>query len=163
MYLKPNKVEEYKKRHDKIWPELRHLLKEAELVNISFPRSWNRLSVRLSGKRGKGLSVNGWKSHSPKMVGIHERPYGNSSDLSQKQLNLNQVFSLWWTERSNSYFHLIFWSCDQKSDTQNPPNIILIVTDDQRWDAIGYAGNEIIITPEQDQLAKEGTISTRLL
>ena len=27
MYLKPNKVEEYKKRHDKIWPELRHLLK----------------------------------------------------------------------------------------------------------------------------------------
>ena len=52
---------------------------------------------------------------------------------------------------------VIFWSCDQKSDTQNPPNIILIVTDDQRWDAIGYVGNEIIITPEQDQLAKEGT------
>jgi arylsulfatase A-like enzyme len=52
---------------------------------------------------------------------------------------------------------VIFWSCDQKSDTQNPPNIILIVTDDQRWDAIGYAGNEIIITPEQDQLANEGT------
>ena len=52
---------------------------------------------------------------------------------------------------------LIFCSCDQKSNTQNPPNIILIVTDDQRWDAIGYAGNEIIITPQQDQLAKEGT------
>ena len=52
---------------------------------------------------------------------------------------------------------VIFWSCDQKSGTKNPPNIILIVTDDQRWDAIGYAGNEIIITPEQDQLAKEGT------
>ena len=52
---------------------------------------------------------------------------------------------------------VIFWSCDQKSNTQSPPNIILIVTDDQRWDAIGYAGNEIIITPEQDQLAKEGT------
>jgi arylsulfatase A-like enzyme len=52
---------------------------------------------------------------------------------------------------------VIFWSCDQKSNTQSPPNIILIVTDDQRWDAIGYAGNEIIITTEQDQLAKEGT------
>jgi len=51
----------------------------------------------------------------------------------------------------------ILWSCDQKSGKQNPPNIILIITDDQRWDAIGYAGNEIIITPEQDQLAKEGT------
>ena len=52
---------------------------------------------------------------------------------------------------------VIFWLCDQKSNTQSPPNIILIVTDDQRWDAIGYAGNEIIITTEQDQLAKEGT------
>ncbi len=52
---------------------------------------------------------------------------------------------------------LIFWSCDKEKSVQNPPNIIVIVTDDQRWDAIGYAGNEIIITPEQDQLAKEGT------
>ena len=52
---------------------------------------------------------------------------------------------------------LLFWSCGQKKEVQTPPNIILIVTDDQRWDAIGYAGNEIIITPEQDQLAKEGT------
>ena len=51
---------------------------------------------------------------------------------------------------------LIFWSCDKEKSVQNPPNIIVIVTDDQRWDAIGYAGNEIIITPEQDQLAKEG-------
>ena len=58
---------------------------------------------------------------------------------------------------------LLFWSCDQKNDVQKPPNIIVIVTDDQRWDAIGYAGNGIIITPEQDQLAKEGTFSIRLL
>ena len=28
------------------------------------------------------------------------------------------------------------------------PNIIFILTDDQRWDALGYAGNEIIQTPE---------------
>jgi len=55
------------------------------------------------------------------------------------------------------FFMVLFWSCDQNTDNQNPPNIIVIVTDDQRWDAIGYAGNEIIITPEQDQLAKEGT------
>ena len=50
-----------------------------------------------------------------------------------------------------------FWSCDEKTEPQNPPNIIVIVTDDQRWDAIGYAGNQIIKTPQQDQLAKEGT------
>ena len=52
---------------------------------------------------------------------------------------------------------VFFWSCDEKTKPQKPPNIIVIVTDDQRWDAIGYAGNEIIVTHEQDQLAKEGT------
>lgn len=38
-----------------------------------------------------------------------------------------------------------------------PPNIIFILTDDQRWDALGHAGNEIIQTPQMDQLAREGT------
>ncbi|MFO7575649.1 MAG: sulfatase-like hydrolase/transferase, partial [Bacteroidales bacterium] len=37
------------------------------------------------------------------------------------------------------------------------PNIIFILTDDQRWDALGYAGNRIIQTPEMDRLAGEGT------
>jgi alpha-L-rhamnosidase len=37
------------------------------------------------------------------------------------------------------------------------PNIIFILTDDQRWDALGYAGNEIIQTPQMDLLAREGT------
>lgn len=37
------------------------------------------------------------------------------------------------------------------------PNIIFILTDDQRFDAIGYAGNKLITTPEMDKLAKEGT------
>lgn len=36
-------------------------------------------------------------------------------------------------------------------------NIIFILTDDQRWDALGYSGNKIIQTPEMDKLAKEGT------
>ena len=35
------------------------------------------------------------------------------------------------------------------------PNIILIVTDDQRWDAIGHAGNEIIRTPHMDSMAEQ--------
>ncbi len=35
-------------------------------------------------------------------------------------------------------------------------NIIFILTDDQRWDAMGFAGNEIIRTPNMDQLANEG-------
>ncbi|TDQ15056.1 arylsulfatase A-like enzyme [Algoriphagus boseongensis] len=37
------------------------------------------------------------------------------------------------------------------------PNIIFILTDDQRWDALGFAGNPIIKTPEMDRLASEGT------
>lgn len=40
---------------------------------------------------------------------------------------------------------------------QKQPNIIFILTDDQRWDALGFAGNSIIQTPEMDRLAKEGT------
>ena len=37
------------------------------------------------------------------------------------------------------------------------PNIIFILTDDQRWDALSHAGNSIIQTPEMDRLAREGT------
>jgi arylsulfatase A-like enzyme len=36
------------------------------------------------------------------------------------------------------------------------PNIIFILTDDQRWDALGYAGNSIIETPNMDELAGSG-------
>src|SRR5687768_1013645 len=37
------------------------------------------------------------------------------------------------------------------------PNIIVIVTDDMRWDALGYAGNRIVKTPHLDELARKGT------
>ncbi len=36
------------------------------------------------------------------------------------------------------------------------PNILFILTDDQRFDALGYAGNELAKTPAMDQLASEG-------
>jgi len=44
----------------------------------------------------------------------------------------------------------------QKNATVRP-NIIFILTDDQRWDALGYAGNKLIHTPEMDKLAREGS------
>lgn len=49
--------------------------------------------------------------------------------------------------------------------TAKKPNIIFILTDDQRWDALGYAGNPLAYTPEMDKIAREGvyfhnTIST---
>ena len=44
----------------------------------------------------------------------------------------------------------------KKSDLEEKPNIIFILTDDQRWDALGYAGNPLIHTPEMDKLASQG-------
>jgi arylsulfatase A-like enzyme len=43
-----------------------------------------------------------------------------------------------------------------KKDAGGKPNIIFILTDDQRWDALGYAGNKDIHTPAMDRLAQEG-------
>lgn len=36
------------------------------------------------------------------------------------------------------------------------PNIIFLLADDQRWDALGVAGNTVIQTPNIDQLARDG-------
>jgi alpha-L-rhamnosidase len=44
----------------------------------------------------------------------------------------------------------------QKTRVQEKPNILFILTDDQRWDALGFAGNPNIHTPEMDKLAKSG-------
>jgi arylsulfatase A-like enzyme len=40
-------------------------------------------------------------------------------------------------------------------DKKNP-NILLIMTDQQAWDAVGYSGNKMIKTPNLDRLASEG-------
>ena len=37
------------------------------------------------------------------------------------------------------------------------PNILFILTDDQRFDALGYVGNPYSKTPEMDKLARQGT------
>jgi arylsulfatase A-like enzyme len=36
------------------------------------------------------------------------------------------------------------------------PNLVFLLTDDQRWDTMGCAGNPIIRTPNMDRLAREG-------
>ncbi|MFC2127104.1 family 78 glycoside hydrolase catalytic domain [Bacteroidota bacterium] len=53
--------------------------------------------------------------------------------------------------------------CINKTFAQDKPNIIFILTDDQRFDAIGYAGNEYVQTPEMDNLAKSGTFFNKAI
>jgi len=36
------------------------------------------------------------------------------------------------------------------------PNVVVVFTDDQRWDAMGCAGNPFLKTPNMDRLAREG-------
>ncbi|MEM6855818.1 MAG: sulfatase-like hydrolase/transferase [Planctomycetota bacterium] len=38
------------------------------------------------------------------------------------------------------------------------PNIVMIFTDDQRYDAVGYAGNHAVHTPHLDRIARQGII-----
>ena len=46
----------------------------------------------------------------------------------------------------------------EEKNTPERPNIILIMTDQQRFDALGAMGNEQIHTPHLDQLAQDGTL-----
>ena len=48
------------------------------------------------------------------------------------------------------------YSANEVKKISQKPNIIFILTDDQRFDALGYAGNRIIHTPEMDKLARSG-------
>jgi len=45
-----------------------------------------------------------------------------------------------------------------KEKQKQRPNIIFILTDDQRWDALGSMGNPIIQTPNMDKLATAGVL-----
>lgn len=54
-------------------------------------------------------------------------------------------------------FYSLYTVKAQKKSNSKKPNIIFILTDDQRFDAIGYAGNQFVQTPEMDDLAKKGT------
>lgn len=50
----------------------------------------------------------------------------------------------------------LFCQAQSTNKATSKPNIIFILTDDQRWDALGHAGNDLIHTPEMDRLAREG-------
>lgn len=52
---------------------------------------------------------------------------------------------------------LLSASCSRETE---PPNIIFLLTDDQRWDTLGAMGNSIIHTPNMDALAQDGVLFT---
>ncbi len=53
---------------------------------------------------------------------------------------------------------LMHMGCTKK---RMQPNIIFLLTDDQRWDAMGCAGNPYIQTPNMDKLAEGGVQFTK--
>ena len=48
----------------------------------------------------------------------------------------------------------------RKPDTNKRPNVLLLFTDDQRFDTIHALGNEHIVTPNMDALVRKGTTFT---
>ncbi len=46
----------------------------------------------------------------------------------------------------------------QSIKTNKPTNVILLITDDQRWNTLGCMGNSIIQTPHLDKLANAGIL-----
>jgi arylsulfatase A-like enzyme len=64
--------------------------------------------------------------------------------------------------RITYFLELIFCpllSCKRGSDKTNsnkPPNIIMIIADDLGWGDVGFNGNETIKTPNFDKMAEEG-------
>jgi arylsulfatase A-like enzyme len=50
------------------------------------------------------------------------------------------------------------WAACAAAAESRPPNILLLLTDDQRWDTLGAAGNRIIQTPNLDRLARNGVM-----
>ncbi len=52
------------------------------------------------------------------------------------------------------------FACGPGSEPVRPPNILFLLTDDQRFDMFGAGGNPIIRTPNMDRLASEGVMFT---
>ena len=48
------------------------------------------------------------------------------------------------------------------AETPARPNLLVLLTDDQRWDALGCMDNPVVQTPEMDRLAAEGTLFTNM-
>ena len=53
---------------------------------------------------------------------------------------------------------LICFSCNFNQEEKSPPNIIVIISDDQGYADVGFHGSKEIFTPNIDRIAKNGVI-----
>lgn len=49
-----------------------------------------------------------------------------------------------------------FCALESHAQTTQKPNLLFIMTDQQRFDALSIAGNKVLKTPNLDRLAKQG-------
>jgi N-acetylglucosamine-6-sulfatase len=59
-----------------------------------------------------------------------------------------------------SFFSIACFFSTHLFAQQRDPNIIFILTDDHRWDALSSMGHPVVQTPNLDRLAKEGVMFT---
>ncbi len=61
------------------------------------------------------------------------------------------------------FIYLLFMACPPKQiiEEKNKPNVLILFTDDQRWNTIHAWGNDEIHTPNMDRLVAMGTSFTR--
>lgn len=50
---------------------------------------------------------------------------------------------------------------DRAAAEDRPPNVLMIISDDQAWTDFGFMGHEVIETPHLDRLAAESVVFTR--
>lgn len=55
---------------------------------------------------------------------------------------------------------LLLGSLHQATAAGAPPNVVVVMTDDQRWDQMSCAGHAFLRTPQLDRLAREGAMFT---
>jgi arylsulfatase A-like enzyme len=53
------------------------------------------------------------------------------------------------------------WGRVAGAASERPPNIIMLLTDDQRWDTLGVYGNKQLPTPNIDRLGRQGVVFDR--
>ncbi|MGL4178115.1 MAG: sulfatase-like hydrolase/transferase [Dermatophilaceae bacterium] len=50
---------------------------------------------------------------------------------------------------------------DSAGEAARRPNVLVILTDQLRWDHTGFGGNQVVQTPHLDRLAETGTVFER--